>query len=95
MQRVCDELSAGKIDRLLRKWLKRLPHPFPPRDRAVGYRYDLSILQAEFSLTHVLDQPVLPVISARLIPSRTRVSTKWARWSHAGNAPPPARDLAQ
>src|SRR5271163_391496 len=58
MQRVCDELSAGKIDRLLRKWLKRLPHPFPPRDRAVGYRYDLSILQAEFSLTQVLDQPV-------------------------------------
>ena len=58
MQRVCDELSAGKIDRLLRKWLKRLPHPFPPRDRAAGYRYDLSILQAEFSLTQVLDQPV-------------------------------------
>src|SRR5215467_3046058 len=58
MQRVCDELSAGKIDRLLRKWLRRLPHPFPPRDRAAGYRYQLSILQAEFSLTQVLDQPV-------------------------------------
>ena len=56
MQRVCDELSAGKINRLLRKWLKRLPHPFPPRDRAAGYRYDLSI--PEFSLTQVLDQPV-------------------------------------
>jgi hypothetical protein len=35
-----------------------LPHPFPPRDRASGYRYQLSILQAEFSLTQVLDQPV-------------------------------------
>src|ERR1700694_5738940 len=58
MQRLCDALSADKIDRLLRKWLKRLPHPFPPRDRAAGYRYDLSILQAEFSLTQVLDQPV-------------------------------------
>ena len=58
MQRVCDELSAGKIDRLLRKWLRRLPHAFPPRDRAAGYRYQLSILQAEFSLTQVLDQPV-------------------------------------
>src|ERR1700682_2880618 len=34
MQRLCDALSADKIDRLLRKWLKRLPHPFPPRDRA-------------------------------------------------------------
>jgi DNA-binding PadR family transcriptional regulator len=35
-----------------------LPHPFPARDRAAGYRYQLSILQAEFSLTQVLDQPV-------------------------------------
>src|SRR5262250_1662860 len=58
MQRLCDELSAGKIDRLLRKWLRRLPHPFPARDRAAGYRYQLSILQAEFSLTQVLDHPV-------------------------------------
>jgi hypothetical protein len=38
MQRLCDELSAGKIDRLLRKWLRRLPHLFPARDRAAGYR---------------------------------------------------------
>ena len=33
-------------------------HPFLPRDRAAGYRYALSILQAEFSLTQVLDQQV-------------------------------------
>ncbi len=57
-QRLCDGLSAAKIDQLLRKWLRRLPHPFPPRDRAAGYRYQLSILQAEFALTQVLDQPV-------------------------------------
>jgi len=57
-QRLCDGLSAEKIDRLLRKWLQRLPHPFPASDRAAGYRYQLSILQAEFSLTQVLDQPV-------------------------------------
>ena len=50
MQRVCDELSAGKIDRLLRKWLKRLLHSFPACDRAAGYRYQLSVLQFEFSL---------------------------------------------
>ena len=50
--------NTDKIDRLLRKWLRRLPHPFPARDRAAGYRYQLSILQAEFSLTQVLDQPV-------------------------------------
>jgi hypothetical protein len=57
-QRLCDGLSPAKIDQLLRKWLRRLPHPFPPRDRAAGYRYQISILQAEFSLTQVLDQPV-------------------------------------
>jgi hypothetical protein len=58
LQRLSDGLTAEKIDRLLRKWLRRLPHPFPSRDRASGYRYNLSILQAEFSLTQVLDQPV-------------------------------------
>ena len=35
-----------------------LPHPFTAADRAAGYRYDISILQAEFSLTQMLDQPV-------------------------------------
>jgi DNA-binding HxlR family transcriptional regulator len=58
LQRLADGLTAEKIERLRRKWLRRLPHPFPARDRAAGYRYDLSILQAEFSLTQVLDQPV-------------------------------------
>jgi hypothetical protein len=28
-------------------------------DRKAGYRYDISIVQAEFSLTQVLDRPVL------------------------------------
>ena len=35
-----------------------LPHPFTAADRAAGYRYELSILQAEFSLTQMLDKPV-------------------------------------
>ena len=58
LQSICDGLSAEKIDTLLRKWLRRLPHPFTAKDRAAGIRYDLSILQAEFSLTQVLDRPV-------------------------------------
>jgi hypothetical protein len=58
LQKICDDLSAEKIDRLARKWFALLPHPFTARDRQAGYRYDLSILQAEFSLTQVLDQPV-------------------------------------
>ncbi|HEV3259499.1 MAG TPA: hypothetical protein VG013_21720, partial [Gemmataceae bacterium] len=57
LQELCDGLSAATIDRLLRKWLARLPHPFTPADRRAGYRYDVSILQAEFSLTQVLDRP--------------------------------------
>src|ERR1700757_155327 len=58
LQAICDGLSAAKIDALLRKWLRLLPHPFTGADRKAGYRYDISILQAEFSLTQVLDQPV-------------------------------------
>jgi len=58
MQEIAAGLSAEKIDALLRKWLARLPHPYSVQERAAGYRYDLSILQAEFSLTQVLDRPV-------------------------------------
>jgi hypothetical protein len=58
LQQLCDELSATQINALLRKWLARLPHPFTAQDRAAGYRYDVSILQAEFSLTQVLDRPL-------------------------------------
>jgi hypothetical protein len=57
-QQICDRLSAAKIDALLRKWLRRLPHPFTAEDRRAGYLYDVSILQAEFSLTQVLDRPL-------------------------------------
>jgi hypothetical protein len=57
LQAICDALSADKIDALLRKWLRRLPNPFTADDRRAGYRYDISILQAEFALTQVLDKP--------------------------------------
>jgi len=58
LQTICDSLSAEKIDTLLRKWLRRLPHPFPAQDRQAGYRYQISILQIELSLTQILDRPV-------------------------------------
>lgn len=58
LQKICDGLSAEKIDGFLRKWLRLLPHPFTIADCQAGYRYDISILQAEFSLTQVLDQPL-------------------------------------
>ena len=38
------------------KWLALLPEPF--RDADAGYRYQLSILLTEFSLTQLLDTPI-------------------------------------
>lgn len=57
LQAICDRLGPADIDALLRKWLAILPHPFTPDDRAAGDRYQLSVLQAEFSLTQMLDRP--------------------------------------
>jgi hypothetical protein len=54
---IARRLSPAKIDAFVRKWLARLPHPYSPADRRAGYRYQLSILQSEFSLTQVLDRP--------------------------------------
>src|SRR6266542_3890051 len=58
VQAICDQLGPEQIDALLRKWLRLLPHPFTVEDQAAGYRYEISILQAEFSLTQMLDRPV-------------------------------------
>jgi hypothetical protein len=58
LQRICHGATPAAVDRLLRKWLRILPHPFTAADRAAGYRYDISILQAEFSLTQMLDRPL-------------------------------------
>ena len=58
VQRIADTFDATKIDAVFRKWLRRLPHPFAAAHRAAGYRYQLSILQAEFALTQVLDRPL-------------------------------------
>ncbi|OJY38859.1 hypothetical protein [Pseudonocardia sp. 73-21] len=58
LQAVCDRLGPAQIQALLDKWLQILPSPFSDADRAAGYRYELSVLQAEFSLTQVLDRPV-------------------------------------
>jgi hypothetical protein len=57
LQAICDSLDEDKIDALARKWLAILPNPYSPADQAAGYRYDISVLQAEFSLTQVLDKP--------------------------------------
>ncbi len=58
VQQIADTLTAEKIDAVFRKWLRRLPHPFAAAHRKAGYRYQLSMLQAEFALTQVLDRPI-------------------------------------
>jgi hypothetical protein len=57
MQALADNLSAEKIEALIRKWQGRLAQPFTTAERAAGYDYEISILQAEFALTQVLDRP--------------------------------------
>jgi hypothetical protein len=56
-QRLAQGFDETKIERFFRKWLARLPHPFPAADRQAGYRYELSALQTEFALTQVWDRP--------------------------------------
>jgi hypothetical protein len=58
VQAICDGLDAAKITALAARLLAMLPHPFTAEDTAAGYRYELSVLQAEFSLTQALDTPV-------------------------------------
>jgi hypothetical protein len=58
VQRIADQLDEKQIEAVFRKWLTRLPHPFSAQHRAAGYRYQLSVLQAEFALTQELERPL-------------------------------------
>jgi hypothetical protein len=58
-QQIAESLSPERIEALVRKWLDLLPRAFDAEvDRERGIAYDISILQAEVSLTQVLDRPV-------------------------------------
>src|SRR5229473_1873742 len=58
VQALCDSFDEQVIWDLAAKWTALLPCPFTAEDAAAGYRYEVSVLQAEFSLTQVLDAPV-------------------------------------
>jgi hypothetical protein len=58
LQQIADTLDAARIEAVVRKWLARLPQPFTPADRAAGYDYDISILQAQFARTQVFHRPL-------------------------------------
>jgi hypothetical protein len=57
LQQICDGLSAVKGWGKRRNHLRSKASILSAADRKAGYRYDISILQAEFSLTQVLDRP--------------------------------------
>jgi len=56
-QTIMNQLNENKIEKVIRKWLDKLPTPFTKKDIDFGIHYDLSILQAEFSLTQVFNKP--------------------------------------
>jgi hypothetical protein len=58
LQKICNALGPEDIDRVFRKWLRRLPLPLRPEDRRAGYDWDLSIGQMEVSLTQIFDRPL-------------------------------------
>jgi len=58
LQQICAGLTPAKIQAFWQKWAKRLPHPFPAKDRAAGFRYQLFVQQAEFARTQVFDRPL-------------------------------------
>ena len=57
LNRLCAGFDSAVIHALTHKWFERLPHPYTAEARNAGLRYDISILQAEFNLTQVLDRP--------------------------------------
>ncbi len=52
------ELLAPYLGLAASRLSAMLPHPFTAKGRQARYRYQLSILQIELSLTQVLDRPV-------------------------------------
>ena len=58
LQEICDSLGPEEIDRVFRKWLRRIPLPLRSQDRDNGYDWNLSMWQVEVSLTQIFDRPV-------------------------------------
>ena len=58
VQAICGGLDEEKITALAARLLRLLPYPFTADDTAAGYGYQLSVLQAGFSLTQMPDAPV-------------------------------------
>jgi hypothetical protein len=58
LQQICDALDAAAIERFFARWQQQIPFPLTATQAARGFAYQLSILQAEVSLTQVVDRPL-------------------------------------
>ena len=58
LQTVCDSLDAAAMGRFFARWQRQIPIPLTAAHAARGFTYQLSILQAEVSLTQVFDRPL-------------------------------------
>lgn len=59
LQALAEQLGPRQVQAFLTKWLDRLPLPLCAADRKAGYDYRLGIWQLEFSLTQILDRPLV------------------------------------
>jgi hypothetical protein len=57
LQAICDRLGPRTIEVFFARWMKFLPLPLTPDDRAAGYWWELSMRQIETSRTLVFDAP--------------------------------------
>lgn len=58
LQTICDTLSEADINAFFTRWQAQVPFPLLPVHHAAGFRYHLSLLQLEVSLTQVFDRPL-------------------------------------
>jgi hypothetical protein len=56
-QRWADRLSGSCVREFMSRWLERLPGPFQDLDTDLGYRWEFSFRQVEFSDTAIFDRP--------------------------------------
>lgn len=57
LQRICDRLGPADIQAFFDRWMRIIPTPLGPTDRAAGYWWELSLRQVEVSRTVVFDAP--------------------------------------
>ena len=58
LQTICNSVSEADVAAFLTRWQAQLPLPLTAAHQACGFSYQLSILQAEVSLTQVFDRPL-------------------------------------